>query len=276
MKKIIAAFDGLKFSESTAQYAIDIAKNYDGKLFGIFLEDFTYHNYGIMDLVGEEAIEQRAAELSKQDARERELSVQTFKKMCESEGLVYAIHRDRNIAIREIISETRFADMIVIQTDETLNHFSEKAPTGFITTLLEKTECPVLLVPPEYKKIERVVFLYDGKVSSVFALKQFSYVLPGLDDVPAELVFVKEKSDQHLPDAAHMKEWLKLNYSDLKYTTISGDPDKEIIHYLQKHAPGTMVVLGAYQRGSISRMLHQSMADKIIHALQMPLFISHR
>jgi hypothetical protein len=39
MKKIIAAFDGLKFSGSTRDYAIDIAKQANTHLAGVFMEE---------------------------------------------------------------------------------------------------------------------------------------------------------------------------------------------------------------------------------------------
>ena len=100
MKKVIAAFDGLKYSESTASYAIDIAKKYSGKVFGIFLEDFTYHSYSITDLVREDIPEQRAAHLNKMDAEMREKAIEHFAGECDENAIGYSIHRDRNIAIR--------------------------------------------------------------------------------------------------------------------------------------------------------------------------------
>ena len=50
MKKFIAAFDGLKFSTSTRDYAIQLAKQNNSHLIGVFLNDFTYHSYKIYDL----------------------------------------------------------------------------------------------------------------------------------------------------------------------------------------------------------------------------------
>jgi hypothetical protein len=41
MKKIISAFDGLKFSNSTMQHAIHIAKQSNAHLVAAFLDDFT-------------------------------------------------------------------------------------------------------------------------------------------------------------------------------------------------------------------------------------------
>ena len=51
MKKIIAAFDGLKYNEATAEYAINIAKQSNAHLVGIFLDDLIYHSYRFKDLI---------------------------------------------------------------------------------------------------------------------------------------------------------------------------------------------------------------------------------
>jgi nucleotide-binding universal stress UspA family protein len=277
MKKIIAAFDGLKYSESTAFYAIEIAKKYNGKIFGIFLEDFTYHSYSITDLARDDYPEQHAAQLNRMDADMRESSIRHFTQQCEENGLIYSVHRDKNIAIRELLHESRFADVIIIQSNETLNHYSEKAPTGFIENLLERTECPVLVVPPVFQKIEKVIFLYDGKPSSVFAIKQFSYLLPAQEGLPVELLCVKhDTDDDRVPDGRYLREWLKLYYNDVSMGTLTGNSHEEILRFLKEQIANCVVVLGAYERGSISRMIHHSLADDIIRQVNLPLFISHR
>jgi len=43
MNKVIAAFDGLKLSEATLNYAVYLAKEFDAHIVAAFLEDFTYH-----------------------------------------------------------------------------------------------------------------------------------------------------------------------------------------------------------------------------------------
>ena len=55
MNKIIAAFDGLRFSESTRDYAVSLAKANGTQLEGLFLEDRTYHSYNLYDLITEDA-----------------------------------------------------------------------------------------------------------------------------------------------------------------------------------------------------------------------------
>ena len=56
MKKIIAAFDGLKYSESTRDYAIYLAKQTNTHLVGVFMDDPTYTSYKIYELIEKEGV----------------------------------------------------------------------------------------------------------------------------------------------------------------------------------------------------------------------------
>ena len=106
MKKIIAAIDGLKFSESTTNYAIQLAKKSNAHLVGVFLDDYSYHSYKIYELVhGDEGVtEERVEAFENADKMSRNIAATNFKSACEEESINYSIHHDRNIAIHELIA----------------------------------------------------------------------------------------------------------------------------------------------------------------------------
>ena len=100
MKKFIAAFDGLSFSESTKDYAISLSKQASAHLVGVFLDDFTRRSYSVADIVryeGEE-FDKRMSTLDEHDKEAREESIDKFENACQDEGINYSVHRDRNIA----------------------------------------------------------------------------------------------------------------------------------------------------------------------------------
>jgi nucleotide-binding universal stress UspA family protein len=133
-----------------------------------------------------------------------------------------------------------------------------------------------MIVPPIYKKPEKTIFLYDGEPSSIQAIKMYGYIFPD-ESLRAELVTAKKnKEDKVVPDSHLLKEWLKLNYPETKFKVLLGDPNEEIPRYLREQTENVVVVLGAYGRGSISRMIHRSLADTLITKLNSPLFISHK
>lgn len=276
MKKILAAFDGLKYSPSTASHAIDIAHRTNSKLIGVFLEDFTYHSYKMVDLIGTEHVEEeRAIILNKKDAEARENSVEEFRNACRNAKVDFAVHRDKNIAIQELLRESLYSDLLIIQNDETLTHYAENVPTNFIVSLLERTECPVLLVPKMYTSIDKVVFLYDGTPNSMYAIKEFTNVF-GEAGLAADVVFVKKENDDALPDGRLTREWFRLHYDNPEFHSLKGNPAECIPNHLRRYEGNTVVVLGAYARGTISRLIHKSLADVLMEKLRLPVLVAHK
>lgn len=277
MKKIIVALDGLKLSKSAVQYAVAIAARQQAYLVGVFLDDVTYHSYKIYELTGPEGVsEGKRAVLEEADVETKEKSVAYFKLACDKASLNYSVHHDRNIAIRELLHESIYADLLIIAAGETLTHYAEQPPTRFVRELLESVQCPVLVVPDQYKPIEKVSFLYDGGPSAVFATRMYCCTLPALNVEETEVVTVNNSAhSSHVPDNKLMKEFMKRHFPATHYTVLKGDPETEILRHLRTSGGNTLLVLGAYQRGMVSRWFRHSMADLLMTEVKMPLFIAH-
>lgn len=277
MKKIIAAFDGLKYSTGTRDYSVILAKHTNTHLVGIFLDDATYTSYKIYDLLINQGVSQsKLNEFERKDQERRAAAAKDFEKACQKEKLEYTLHHDRRIAIHDLKHESIYADLLVIDAKETFTHYEEKPPTRFIRDLLTDVQCPVLLVPAKYKPVERIVLLYDGEPSSVHAIKMFSYMLHSLKHLPAEVLSVRHMdSNLHMPDNKLMREFMKRHFPRATFKVLKGIPEMEIPEYLKSKKENVLVVLGAYRRGRVSRWFKQSMADVLMRDLKLPLFIAH-
>lgn len=277
MKKISVAFDGLKFCRESMNYGIELASRSKGLLNGIFLDDFLYHSYNVFNQPGTEGIDgDEIKRLKAEDEGLRTQSISIFDSACRTANINYAIHRDKSFAINELLRESIYSDLLVIGLNETLSHLHELPPTPFIRNLLAGVQCPVLVVPPESKLPEKVFLLYDGKPSSVFAIKMFSYLMPGMKGIPTEIVSVADSSDSaEFPNEALIKEFVECYYPDATYTLLSGVAKTEIPQYLEKASAADLVVLGAYNRTAVSRWFKPSMADTLMERFDFPLFIAH-
>jgi len=278
MKKFIAAFDGLNFSESTMEYAIELAKSAKAHLVGVFLDDFIRRSYGVAEIINYEGsdLDKHLHELNDQDKEARDESVEVFEKACQGAGLNYSVHRDKNVALQELLHESIYADLLIIDGSETLSRVSAEPPTRFIRELLNDVQCPVLIVPKNYKSIEKLILLYDGDPSSVFAVKMFSYLLEPVKKLPTEVITVKAiEESAHVPNNRLIKEFIKRHYPKAEYIVLKGIAEEEIYRYLHRWKEGAMVVLGAYRRGKFSRLFKPSMADYLLQHLKLPLFIAH-
>lgn len=274
MKKIIAAFDGLKYSASTERYATGLACREDRILTGVFLEDFTYHSYKLFDMVGSQGVSpEKVHSLMEQDAARRQEAVRQFTQACERSSIRNLIHQDRSIAIQELLRETIYADMLIIGSHETLSHTEEPVPSRFIRDLLIDVQCPVLAVPREYQEISKIILLYDGDPSAVYAAKMFSYLMPDLEELPVEVITIRPDGHE-VPEATLIREFIQCHFPKAAFTVRAGNPEKEILDLLDDRHQ-SLIVLGAYRRSTVSRWFKPSMADFLMKNVSMPLFIAH-
>lgn len=277
MKKIGAAFDGLKFSASTLEYGTHLASKSGALLSGIFLDDFTYHSYKIYDMVGSHGVsKEKVKHLMNADKATRLRSAASFEQACLKAKIKYVVHHDKSIAAQEILKESIYSDLVLLSSDETFNHFREDRPTQFIKDVLIDMQCPVLIVPEEYREIEKVVLLYDDKPASVFAIKMFNYLLPWMANIETEVVSVMDPQNSlELPDDKLIKEFVKCHYPDATYTILYGKADEQIVTFLKSQNQNVLVILGAYNRSTVSRWFKKSMADILMKEVSLPLFIAH-
>ena len=278
MKKISAVFDGLRFANSTLAYGINLAEHSQSKLSGVFLESFLYHSYRLTDLIGTQGLSQvKMKHLLVKDSETRVKSADFFEQACKKAHINYIVHHDPGLSVPEVIRESIYSDLLLIGSGETLSHFPDQHPTHFIRELLAGTQCPVLIIPSEYRDIEKVILLYDGKPAAAYAIKMFNYLMPWLRNKTTEVVSVAvEESTVALPEETFVKEFIACHYPAAIHTWLHGDPENELAYYLKAGKKNCLIVLGAYHRTDVSRWFKSSMADRLMKDLDLPLFIAHQ
>ncbi len=276
MKKILAAFDGIRFSESTLDYAIFLAQQSYSSISGVFLSEATRLSYAVYETMIEQSNSGKSIlnDIEKSDREIMNKSIQIFESKCQKSNVNYSVHRDNQKAIHEIIHETTFADLLVMDANETFSYLESEVPGRFVKDILHNTMCPVIVVPNKFTPIKELVFLYDGSAASIHSIKMFSYTLPGMKKMKTRLICARgESGSSILPDNLLLKEWLAKHFSKVQYKTISGG-EKEIILDLSADNPGLLIVTGAYNRSNISMWLHRSFADQLINEVRAPVFLA--
>lgn len=277
MKKFLAVFDGYKMSKSTLDYAIQVTQVTHAHLVGVFLDECIYRTYNVTKII--KTYDDYDAVIKKLDAKDkakRDDAAIQFQRACEKAKITFSIHRDKSIALQELKHESMFADLIILNEYETFTKYKEQLPTRFVKDLLGDVQCPVLVVPNSFKPVDKIVLLYDGGPSALYAVKMFSYLFGNFQDLPVEIVTVNDRMDNvRLPDKKLMKEFIKVHFPKATYTITQGYAEEQILGYLRNHKENELVVLGAYRRSELSRWFKTSMADILMKELDTPLFIAH-
>ena len=278
MKKFLAVFDIYRMSSSTMQYAIQVTKSSGAHLVGVMLDDAVFYGYDRAEEIAQnKEIGKAMEELNEEGAQKREEAKKEFMQKCAQAGIPFSVHNNVSMTLRELKSESMYADMIIINQHETFTSLKENPPTHFIKDLLGDVQCPVLVVPKIYKPVENFVLLYDGAPSSLYAIKMFSYVLGNPQNLPIKVFTVKEKRKAgfFMPENKRIRDFTKGHFPKATFAVASGNAEQEISGYLASLPKNQLVVLGAYQRSEISRWFKVSMADILMKDLEIPLFIAH-
>jgi len=276
MEKILLAMDAMHINTQTIEFSCYLSRLTGSRLTGVFLEDLLSEPaFGAFQ---QEVQMQAGGAIETQTASTRaeitDANIQLFRKACEARGVVPNIHRDRGIPLNEVIRESRFADLVVVDAETSFTRERGPLPGKFVKDVLQDSECPVIIAPYTFHTIDEVIFAYNGSASSVWAIKQFTYLFPELKQKKAIVVDVKEKDDGAIEEQYKMKEWLRQHYSNVEVKILTGDASDELFGYLidKKNA---IVAIGAYGRGWLSRLLKPSQARIIVKTVNLPLFIAH-
>lgn len=277
MKKILAVFDGVNFSDQTASYGIDLARKSGSLLVGVFLHDLSYSRFvyayawdiPTQYYYGFQEIEQ-------EDNKKIQENIKLFNGQCEEKGVKHKIHLDSGVPLQELLKESAFTDLLLIDNATSFMRIGDRSPSLFLKDLLAESKCPVLIVPDKYANISKAVIAYDGSDSSVFAMKMYSYLFPEWKDLPTAIVTVNENKSNHIPQNRDVKDLANQHFSNASFVVLNGNPEDELKNYLVGEGSEIVAVMGAYGRSTWSRMLNSSMSNKILQEVKIPLFIAHQ
>ena len=277
MKKIFVVLNGAN-TENTILFACYMAGFSKSKLIGVFPNELPYATEpALKQVLGHAYVETIVeSDLPEKESYKAEMAQQQmlFEEICENKGIPYRVFKRPQVNAEELLLESRLTDLIIIDTTAEDGHRKAEGRDKLTRSLLADAECPVMIAPPSFEPVDEIVFCYDGSASAVFAMKQLTYLLPGLENVKATAVQVGEVDELKAAENSRLREWLNSNYRYADVITIKGTPDKDLFNFLLKKK-NTLVVLGAYGRSMVSRFFHQSKAELIIGSLPFPVFITH-
>src|SRR5579859_2695007 len=254
MEKILLAMDAANLNMKAIDFGCYIARLTRSRLTGVFLEGLVS---GLNRKSGGDGTDPFGAGAWDSDADNPEVvpatvpsalaeaNIRRFREACVCRDTLSLIHRDRGIPVSEILAETRFADLLVIDPETSFSRADHGVPGRFVKDVLEASECPVLIAPYSFDAIEEIVFTYNGTASAVYAIKQFTALFPELGNKKVFVVSVRQDETPAIEDQYKMKEWLKAHYDNLEFVILKGDTSDELFGYLLEKK-GSIVVMGAY------------------------------
>ncbi|MBO9201973.1 MULTISPECIES: universal stress protein [Niastella] len=271
MKKVMIAIDAQKVNMKVLDFACYIARLTHSRLTGVFLDDAQILETMIKEPIYREA---KFAPAVKKMARSIDENIHLFKEACANREINCSVYFENNNPLVEIIKQTRFAELLIVDPEMSFKQKKEEIPSGFIKEVLAKSECPVVLAPFDFHTIDEIILAYDGSAASVYAIKQFTYLFPELSARTITVLEVNEAGDSLFNEKGKITELLELHYQNIKFQLLQGKAADELFgHLLGKK--NVFVVMGAFERAKLARLFSHSTAELIIKAINVPVFVAH-
>lgn len=276
MKRILLAINAVSPDSQAIDFACYIGRLTKSIVTGIFLENLVADerpviNTGMPYL--EWGIDEDAPEYIQKKAL-IEKNIESFKDCCERKSVRSSYHAAPGMPSSEIIAQSRYADLLILDASTSFNNVYEGRPTDFVKSVLKDSECPVVIAPGSFEGIDEIVFTYDGSRTAAFAIKQFAALFPELNDKKAVVLHINQEGIWDGKDKQGFLEWMKMHYSAIGFQVLAGNVEDKLFDYLFKRK-NVFIVMGAYGRSSISRFFRHSQADMLINIMTQPIFISH-
>jgi nucleotide-binding universal stress UspA family protein len=278
MKKILLAIDGRNINMPALDFACYLGRLTNSRVTGVFLENLVADEKPVLKTIYGGRYLDWEVDVNSPEYVEKEQTVEKniefFKDACERRSVIGTIHRDRGVPAREMIHESRYADILIIDGATSFNKRYEGSPTEFVREILQDAECPVIIAPEHFDGLDEIILTYNGSRSSVFAIKQLTYLLPQLSDKKATIIQVNKNGEWSGIDKHNFREWLQFHYNTIEFEILKGDTDEQLFRQLLRRK-NALIVMGAYGRNSLSRFFKHSQADLLIKSVTQPIFISH-
>lgn len=275
MKKVIIAFDGKHFSKGAINIAEYLNEHEPILLTGIFLSPVDYR-----DVIGVGAVGLGGPVympvVDKEDDVLIKNNIRQFEEVCQHKGFEYRVHKDSELfALEELITETRFADLLIISGENFYVNVGEKQPNDYMQRVLHRSECPVMVVPEDYEVPDNIVLTYDGGEDSVYAIKQFAYVLPELCKEETNLIYVSKKENDR-PERDRISELAARHFSQLNLQHLDVNDTRKFFTNWIAERKGSLVVAGSFARSGLSESIKKSFIYDTIAEHNVPVFIAHK
>ncbi|MFN8244454.1 MAG: hypothetical protein U0X40_10415 [Ferruginibacter sp.] len=274
MKKIIIALDGEHFPQGAFEFAKYLNLQAPVLLAGVFLSPVDYSK--VLAFSGVDGVTLLPEWLTQTEDEELvNKNILLFRDACEKEGISYRVHKDNNLmALSSLLEESRFADMLLVSSELFFRN-AGRQPNIYLEEVLKKSECPVMLIPEKFEAPRQLVLTYDGSESSVFAIKQFAYLLPELCEQECMLLSISGHAEDSIPDYGMATELLARHYPQLQLQHLVMNNKTDFVNWMKGRA-NSYIIMGSFSRSLFSELFRKSFAAAVIRDIPMPIFISHK
>lgn len=272
MRKVLLVCDGNHFPNGAFELVKTLNKTSPVLLTGVFLSSVQYSDLWFYPADGSGDI---LATIMDEDYQIIAKNIDAFTARCQQHNIDYRVHSHADDFIFAAVKkETRFADLMLMSSETFYANVHAKQPNSYTKTILHEAECPVLMVPENAVPPSNLILAYDDSEASVYAIKQFAYLLPEWCGLPTVFVYANRENDG-VPDLKYIEEFAARHFNQVSFEKLQVEPDK-YFNTWAKHFNNGLVVTGSFGRSVASAFFKQSFITESIRDHESLVFVAHK
>ncbi|MEM8612860.1 MAG: universal stress protein [Cyanobacteria bacterium P01_H01_bin.105] len=279
MKTILLCSDGSAFADGIYRYGAWFARRFQAQTKVLFVTDIrsqkvvsTGNFSGSIGLGASEQLlddlvnlEHEKAKLNNQRAR---LILKNADQVLKTEGLSDV----------ELVNPTGFlvdcfhdfeaeSDMVVLGKRGEAAEFASGHLGANIDRIVRSSTKPCLVTPQTFTPIERLLVAYDGSPTGKRVLNFLVDSAEGFKDIGIHLLMVAKSNATKSQELAKAQHQLQQAGFNLTVSQLTGDPEKVIAHYIDKHQIN-LLLMGAYGHNRIRHLVIGSTTVQLLRSIQ--------
>ncbi len=280
-KFLVALTENESFSENLFRVVKNLYGNLNKHLFvGLIVKEISYRST-VTKLVGKTfnpgSSGSKLTGLTEEDRQKADV-ISICKEKARENGIQCEIYNDFRLTTQEVIKQTTFADLLILSYQIFIDNVNSLPDSSLLYQLLKGSKCPVMILPDNIRRIDNIIFTYDGKESSVFAIRAFSNLFAGQSkNKPVSILTVMQSADEErIKNEKLLMDLVKQYFNDVGIQLLESRSISKEISNFALGVVNPIIVMGAYGRSHISNILLHSVARTLLTHFNFPLFIAHR
>lgn len=279
IRQILVPTDGSESSLAAADYAISLAQIFKASIRNLFVKDVKIltgpliHDIGtsIGGMVPYGTFHQVVREMLETQA---DATLNQVEGKCNQASIPCSSEVREGVISHEIVKSADTCDLVVMGKAGIHAEWRDVFLGTTVEFVVRQTHKPVLITPPQYKPIKKMLIAYDGSSFADKALKRGAEIAQHLK-LPVTVVCVADKEDESKEPLSKAKTFLE-SYNLTVNTIAKGGHD---------HAGGILevcndedmridfLVMGAYGHSKVREMILGSTTVRVMRSTECPILL---
>jgi len=275
INRIIVGLDGSKYSFTAADYGIYFSKKLKRPVIGVYVMDLRLINEALIEdfagILGFTEYMNLTEKVKEYLDKKGEAILRAFAVECRQEGADCSIVQIFGIVADELVKLADPEDLLIIGK-KGLNENLLPLHIGSTTdAVVKKSKAPVLATEKEFREPKRIAICFDGRETSIKAVKYVNFLYKNLD---IENIIVVSVVNSRFPPKTIKEKLISVAEFEYKLEFLEGYPEEELERYLNGHADDIdLVVIGAFGESRIKELFLGSTTLYLLHKLKLPILI---